>query len=341
MPQTIHPEDPRLTWQGAISFHRTDDWVMPWRIPYDDRILFPPDALRDRAAMPAGVRISFHSDTNMLAGSVVPWVGEPDPGSPIDLYCDGESVGSAPLEGKKGFRFEDLPVGKKLLELWLPQHGEFRLCGLELSDGATLEPYDDRRPRWVAYGSSITHCRTAASPSLTWPAVAARACDFNLTCLGYGGGCHLEPMIARMMRDLPADYISMKVGINMYTAASIGLRTFIPAIIGFVHILREKHPDTPLAVISPIYSPPRETTENAVGFTLSAMRAEVAEAVALMQGRGDRSLHYVDGTTLFGPDMLDMLPDDLHPDAEGYQALGRNFVEKVAAPIFGRAPVMA
>ena len=287
--------------------------------------------------MPAGVRISFRSDTETVAGSVVAAVES----SPIDLYCDGKVHGSAALEGRDGFRFDGLPPGEKLVELWLPQHGEFRLRGLEISDGATLEPYDDRRPRWVAYGSSITHCRTAASPSLTWPAVAARACDLNLTCLGYGGGCHLEPMVARMMRDLPADYLTMKVGINVYNAASIGQRTFMPAIIGFVHTLREKHPDTPLAVISPIYSAWRENTENPVGFTLSAMRAEVAEAVALLQGHGDRNLHYVDGLELFGPEMAHLLPDDLHPDAEGYQAMGWNFVEKVAATVFGRAPVAA
>ena len=337
MPQTIRPDDPRLTWQGAISFHDTEQWRMPWRIPYEDRALFPPDALRERASMPAGVRISFRSDTETVAGSVVPAAES----SPLDLYCDGKFHGSAELEGRDGFRVEGLPGGEKLVELWMPQHGEFRLRHLEVSDGAGLEPYDDRRPRWVAYGSSITHCRTAASPSLTWPAVAARACDLNLTCLGYGGGCHLEPMVARMMRDLPADYLSMKVGINMYNAASIGLRTFMPATIGFVHILREKHPDTPLAVISPIYSASRENTENTVGFTLSAMRSEVAEAVSIMQARGDGNLHYVDGLELFGPDMAHMLPDDLHPDAEGYQAMGRNFVEKVAATVFGRAPVPA
>ncbi len=337
MAQNIRPDDPRLTWQGAISFHDTEQWRMPWRIPYEDRALFPPDALRERAAMPSGVRISFRSDTETVAGSVVAAAES----SPIDLYCEGKVHGSAVLEGRDGLRFDGLPAGEKLVELWLPQHGEFRLCGLELSDGATLEPYDDRRPRWVAYGSSITHCRTAASPSLTWPAVAARACDLNLTCLGYGGGCHLEPMVARMMRDLPADYLTMKVGINVYNAASIGQRTFMPAIIGFVHTLREKHPDTPLAVISPIYSAWRENTENPVGFTLSAMRAEVAEAVALLQGHGDRNLHYVDGLELFGPEMAHMLPDDLHPDAEGYQAMGRNFVEKVASTVFGRVPVAA
>ena len=60
-----------------------------------------------------------------------------------------------------------------------------------------------------------------------------------------------------------------------------------------------------------------------------------------MQGRGDGNLHYVDGLKLFGPEMAHLLPDDLHPDAEGYQAMGRNFVDKVASTVFGRAPVPA
>ena len=38
----IRPDDPNLTWQGAISLQRADAWVMPWRIPYNNRALFPP-----------------------------------------------------------------------------------------------------------------------------------------------------------------------------------------------------------------------------------------------------------------------------------------------------------
>ena len=337
MPQLIHGDHPGLTWQGAISFDRNDQWVMPWRIPYDQRSLFPPDALRERAAMPAGIRISFYSDTEVLGGLVEP----AEESSPIDLYCDGRFFGSAGLEGNESFRFVGLPGSRKLIELWLPQHGEFRLRGLELSEGATLENFEDNRPRWITYGSSITHCRTAESPSQTWPAIAARQHGLNLTCLGYGGGCHLEPMVARMIRELPADYISMKLGINVYNAGSMNSRTFMPAIIGFVHIVREKHPDTPIAVISPIFSPPRETTENPAGFTLSAMRAEVAEAVEAMKSRGDKNLHYVDGQELFGPDLVHLLPDDLHPDGEGYKVMGQNFVDRVAHTLFAGSGMVA
>ncbi len=140
--------------------------------------------------------------------------------------------------------------------------------------------------------------------------------------------------MARMIRELPADFLSMKVGINIYGSGSLNARTFMPAIIGFVHIVREKHPDTPFAVISPIFSPPRESTPNEVGFTLSAMREEVAEAVQVMKDCGDRNIHYVDGLDLFGPELAGLLPDELHPNAEGYKILGQNFAHKLANTIF-------
>ena len=333
MAQKVRPDDPRLTWQGTISFNDTKNWRMPWRIPYEQLALFPPDALRERAAMPAGVRISCYSDTEFIEGLVEP----SEEASSIDLYCDGEFSGSVEYAGQNSFRFDSLPAGEKLLELWLPQHAEFRLRGIEFSDGATISPFEDSRPKWVTYGSSITHCRTAESPSLTWPAIASRNHELNLTCLGYGGNCHLEPMIARMIREMPADFLSMKVGINIYGSGSLSPRTFQSAIIGFVQIVREKHPDTPFVVISPIFSPPRETSKNAVEFTLEEMRQEVAEAVLTMRAQGDTNLHYISGLELFGQDLAHLLPDDLHPDAEGYKIMGQNFVDKVASMYFVKA----
>jgi hypothetical protein len=326
----VRPDDPRLGWPGAISLRREADWVQPWRLPYDRRGLFPPDALLERAAMPAGVRIRFRSDATAVAGEV-----EPQPEmAPIDICCDGARVGSVEMAGRGSFRFDGLPPGPKTVELWLPQFGELRLRWLDLPDGSTLEPDEDPRPRWVTYGSSITQCRTAASPTETWPAIVARERGLNLTCLGYGGQCHLDPAIARLIRDLPADYLSICAGINIYGAASLGPRSFGPALIGTVQTVREGHPDTPLALISPIFSPPRETVANAVGFTLEAMRDEVAGAVEALRAHGDSNLHYVDGLRLFGPDLADRLPDDLHPDAEGYRRLGASFLREVVGPLF-------
>lgn len=326
----LRPNDPRLTWQGTISLQQTDEGVMPWRIPYENRGLFPPDALQERAAKPAGVRIAFHSDTTTVAGQIEPH----DEIALLDLFCDGHFHGSVELTGQCSFAFHDLPSEEKLIELWLPQFAEFRLKALELSNGASIIHYDDSRPRWTTYGSSITHCRAAERPSQTWPAIVAREHGLNLTCLGYGGNCHLEPMIARIIRDLPADFISMKIGINVQMNESMNLRTFGPAIIGFIEIIREKHPYSPFVVISPIFSPPREDTSNAVGFSLKGIREEVATAVNAIRAHGDSNIHYIDGLKLFGPEYTHLLPDQLHPDAEGYKVMGNNFLREVAAPLF-------
>ena len=71
------------------------------------------------------------------------------------------------------------------------------------------------------------------------------------------------------------------------------------------------------------------------------MRAEVAEAVEAMKSRGDKNLHYVDGQELFGPDLVHLLPDDLHPDGEGYKVMGQNFVDRVARTRFAGSGVAA
>lgn len=325
----LKPDHSHLSWQGAISLQKTADAVMPWRTPHPMHLLFP-EPLLERAAMPAGVRVSFRSNTTRVTGSIVP---QSESGM-LDLCCDSEFVESLDLTGRDNFVFGNLAAQEKLIELWLPQYGQFHLRSVEIDDGATLEPFTDKRHRWVTYGSSITQCRAAASPTQTWPAIVARERGLNLTCLGYGGQCHLDAMVARMIRDLPADYLSMCVGINIQGASSLGPRAFRPAIIGAVQIIREKHPDTPLVLMSPIYSPPREATPNAVGFHLRGMREEVQSATEALQTHGDQNVYYVNGLDVFGPDYAHLLPDDLHPDADGYRTMGKNFITEVADQFF-------
>ena len=325
----LKPDAPQLTWQGAVSLQKTEDWIMPWRTPHSAHVLFP-EPLLERSAMPAGVRISFRSNTTQVSGNIVPQ----NENGMLDLCCDGEQIDSIDLKQKESFAFKGLSDGEKLIELWLPQFGQFQLRSLEIDDNATLEAFTDNRPRWITYGSSITQCRAAASPTQTWPAVVARTHGLNLTCLGYGGQCHLDAMVARMIRDLPADYISMCLGINIQGASSLGPRAFRPAIIGAVQIIREKHPDIPIVLMSPICCPPREENPNTVGFHLKKMREEVQAAAEALQAHGDTQIHYVDGLSVFGADFVHLLPDDLHPDAEGYRVMGKNFVNVVAKKIF-------
>ena len=323
MPQHIAATDPRLKWSGAISTEVTDIGVMPWRIRHDERALYA-EELVARAAMPAGVRLTFQSNTSTIDGTL----NSAEERGPIDLVIDGKLVGTVDTANKTSFRFENLGVESKDIELWLPQYDEFKLGGLTLDDDSELlAAQETGATKWITYGSSITHCAAADSPTQTWPAIVARRRGYDLTCLGYGGQCHLDPMVGRMIRDREADVISLCLGINIYGAASLGERTFGPGILGFVQIVREKHPSTPIALLSPIYSPERENTPNEVGFTLKKMREVVAASVGTLRKNGDENITYINGLDIFDSDNAHLLPDNLHPNNEGYAIMGQNVLK--------------
>jgi lysophospholipase L1-like esterase len=150
-------------------------------------------------------------------------------------------------------------------------------------------------------------------------------------------------MVARMIRDLPADYITLKLGINTHTG-SLSDRTFRAAVLGVIATIRDGHPTTPLAVVSPIYCTRLEQPAANDGaadappapaaMPLALMRQRIAEAVDVLRGRGDANLHYVDGLSLFGEADAAYLGDQVHPDADGYRLLGRRFADRVM-PLLG------
>ena len=149
--------------------------------------------------------------------------------------------------------------------------------------------------------------------------------------MGFGGQCHLETMVARLIRDREMDLLTMKLSVNVMGQSSLSPRTFKAAVIGFTQIIREKHPTIPIGIISPIMSPPREATPNAVGFTLELMREELADAVDRMkQGAGDKNIYYFNGLEMFGETLVDdYLPDGLHPNGDGYEIMGNNATASV------------
>ncbi len=311
---------------GAISIECTGGGLKPWRLPCDRLALFPPDdALPQRAECAAGVRLRLATDATELTVLAAPL----DAPRRIDVTIANAMVASLVLAPKAESVSVALPPGQKVVECWLPQTHGIVVRGVRLNDGATATPAPDRRLRWVTYGSSITHCGSAYSPARTWPATVARRLDLNLTCLGYGGNCHLDPLIACLIRDLPADVITAKLGINIYGGASLSPRTFRAGIIGLVRIVREKHPHTPFGLISSIYSPPREDNKNAVGFTLKMMREQVADAGRRLRECGDTQLYSFDGLALFGADCGGYLPDQLHPNGDGYELLGNRIADQV------------
>jgi hypothetical protein len=130
------------------------------------------------------------------------------------------------------------------------------------------------RPVWLHHGSSISHGSDAASPTTTWPALAARSAR---------GADQPGPRRQRPARPVhrphpaghPADLISVKIGINLVNTDLMRLRAFTPAVHGFLDTIRDGHPTTPLLVVSPIYCPIHEDTPGPGAFDLPRWRRKV------------------------------------------------------------------
>lgn len=322
--------------QGALSIEPGDGYVRPWRTDYRQKELYPSidNNLVNQMSKPVGVRVRFASSSASVVLSVLP----AEVARTFDLVIGNKRIDSLSLAvGETTLTVGDLPGDETPVEVWLPYDGPVSLATF---DGEGVRPIPDTRPKWFTYGSSITQCGAAHSPSRTWPATAARACDLNLTCMGFGGQCHLDSMVARLIRDRDVDLLTMKLGINVMGAASLSPRTFRGAVIGFTQIIREKHPTMPIGIISPIISPPREASPNAVGFTLEMMRDELIDVVdRIRQVTGDEELYYFNGLEMFGEELVDdYLPDNLHPNGDGYEIMGDNAATNVLPQLLTAAP---
>ncbi|MEU5516703.1 SGNH/GDSL hydrolase family protein [Streptomyces griseoaurantiacus] len=372
------PLSPALV-RGALELERTARGVLPHRLPARARAQFSDGQLAMAESQPSGVRLVLRTRATAIELDTLPtkreYVGAPPrPDGVYDLLVDGRLFGQASVTGGDTLvvdmtagtfetrpgapgtvRFTDLPEGPKDVELWLPHDETTEL--LALRTDAPVEPAADRGRRvWLHHGSSISHGSNAASPSTTWPALAASLGGVELVNLGLGGSALLDPFTARAMRDTPADLISVKIGINLVNADLMRLRAFTPAVHGFLDTLREGHPRTPLLVVSPILCPIHEDTpgpsvpdfsdiaagrlrfraagdpaERAAGkLTLNVIREGLARIVA-QRAAEDPYLHHLDGRELYGEaDAAELpLPDALHPDAASHRRIGERFAASV------------
>ncbi|HEX4303966.1 MAG TPA: GDSL-type esterase/lipase family protein [Rhizomicrobium sp.] len=334
--------------EGTVDVRRRAGSIQPIRYPAPEQLYYDPFT-RWVASAPAGVRLRLKTNTQSLHLAmnqrVAAFNGEPRL-APYDLFIDGKShaqksvTGGAALaldgglvgDERATLAFENLPAGEKHVELWLPQSATVSITGFALDDGATWSPWPDTRKRILFHGSSITHCMEADTAAGAWPAVAARLADAAHINLGWAGSCLLSGLAARIVRDQRADAIVLKLGINVHGEGLLKERTFLDSAHSMLSIIREKHATTPIVVVSPIWSPPREDVGGAGGPSLIRMRELVGDVVAVRQKSGDAHIRYLSGLDLFGPADRADLPDELHPNAAGYRRMGERFHELMLQP---------
>jgi len=360
--------------RGAAELETTDRGIRPHRLPAWVRAGYADPQLLAMEAQPSGVRVAVRSSATrvelVLHPSRIAYRGVSRPRGAVDVFVDGRLRLSEVLDGGDVTEIDlqtggaqlvpgpahtvvldGLSHGEKDIEFWLPHNESVELIGLR-SDAA-VAALPDGRPVWIHYGSSISQGSNAATPGEVWTSVAARRGDVALRNLGFGGSALVDPFVARVIRDAPADLISVKLGINVVNLDAMRLRAFVPAVQGFIDTIRDGHPDVPLILISPIFCGIHEHTpgpgaidpaslgsgqvkflatgeagDEAQGrLTLSVIRRELR---SLAERRADDpNLSYLDGTALYGQPDSDALPllDGLHPSGAAHRLIGERFAD--------------
>jgi hypothetical protein len=361
---------------GALDLDRNETGWIPRRLPAWTRPQIPDLFMDVVVQLPSGVRLRLATTATTLELDVMltnlcrpPLAQRP---AVFDLVVDstllqqpGTMIGNLITLGQAAnefsfdvgepttITFSDLPAGHKVVEIWLPQASVVELRAFRVDDEAEVASAPDSGTRtWVHYGSSISHCVEADSPTGTWPALAAFEAGVDLFSLGLAGQCTLDQFVARTIRDLPADVISLKVGINLVNGDTMRERAFGPALHGFLDTVREGHRDTPILLVSPIFCPsaedrPGPTVPGAAGkfvtvegledlrltcLTLTKIRTLMAAVVQTRRSLGDANLHYLNGLELFGASDAGDLPDDLHPNPAGYARMASRFTSVAFGP---------
>ena len=357
---------------GALDVEDGERGVVPCRLPGWAREYADPQLLSAQA-QPAGVRLAFRTSatrielmahrTHMAFRGVTP-----RPDGYFDLMVGGELItrvqsagGTAVIvdavtgttEIEQGpdqtIRFDEVPAGEKTVEIWLPHYERIELIALR-TDGLIEPVVDDYRRKWLNYGSSISQGSNAMSPTSTWAARVAREGGMALTNLGFSGSAMLDPFVARVICDQPADLISLEVGINIVNGDVMRMRAFTPVLCGFLDTIRKGHPTTPLLLVSPIHCAIQEDTPGPLAtdfgdgyiryratgdpdevragkLTLRTIRQEIARIVEL-RATHDVNIHYLDGLELFGSADAESHPptDRLHPDTESHRLIADRFL---------------
>ena len=360
--EIVGPYDHLVSDDGWVSFSRLPLWT--WK-------QFGVSGLHRWTRFPSGVRLRFRTEASTIALEVhvmpltIARVIEEPAVARFDLLVDGVEAATVPAvkggqlrlemdgplvtseefirgEGEE-ITFANLKPGVKEIEIWLPAGALVEIRDIS-ADSEILPPTPSQKKKWVHYGSSISQCAETERPLDIWSVHASRLLGLDIRNLGLAGECHIDGFVARTIADTPADFISLKLGINVVNGDSMRERSFIPAVHNFLDTIREKKPNTPILIISPIICPfhevnpgptligdagltsmERPATLAAGALNLPKIRAILEKIVA---EREDAHLYFMSGLELFNEGDLGMMPDLLHPNSAGYRLMGERFAAK-------------
>ncbi len=212
---------------------------------------------------------------------------------------------------------EEMNPGNRRYLLYLPLRNPVLKVEIGIPEGATLQPVPPRKDKpLVFYGTSIVHGAYASHAGMVHPSILGRWLNRPVINLGFSGNGRMEPELAALLGELPAQAYILDCVPNM-DVADIQDRAE-----NFVHTLRKARPKTPIILVAG-----RPHTNSWIRPALLLKETQKGEAYRKAYKRlkkgGVKNLYYISGESLFGDDCEASL-DASHPSDLGFMRMAES-----------------
>lgn len=160
----------------------------------------------------------------------------------------------------------------------------------------------------VIYGTSITQGGSASRPGTAFTNRLSRLLQTEFLNFGFSGNGVNDPETAELISSIedPALYIIDS------EANSISAELIQERVPRFLDILRKKHPETPLLIVTKVPYGPRYAA------TIPVLKEEFRKIYLERKAAGDENIFFFDGTNFWDPADTENNIDGAHPTDQGF-----------------------
>jgi hypothetical protein len=195
-----------------------------------------------------------------------------------------------------------------------------------LDEDAAVEPpppYSFDKPV-VFYGTSITQGGCASRPGMAYTNIIGRRLNVECINLGFSGSGKGEPELAHLIAE-----IENPACIVLDYEANAGSGLLEKTLQAFIHILRKKHTNVPIIVVSKIRFAKESFIENILK-EREDLKSFQQVLVGELRESGDKHIHFVDGSVLLGENFDECTVDGVHPTDLGFMRIADNLTPIIA-----------
>jgi len=325
-----HPADLGLE---GFPWHEENEHKFT-RLPEKKFSLFN-ENLQDLSKCTAGgvIRFCTNSKAILLKGSYRPFWIMPhmamagQAGFDIVQWEDGKGIFHANLQidsipvAEKKWDFEftaTLPEGMNEYRIFMPLYAGVEHLEIGLEAGSTVEraPIHKIEKPILFYGSSITQGGCASRPSNCHAALLSQAVDAEQINLGFSGNAKGEKEMAELIASLDLSCFVMDYDYNAPTPEHLQETHE-----SFFKIIREKHPDLPVVMVSRCFTNPDNLEDT------TKRRNIIMQTYSNARAKGDKNVYFVDGMNTFAQEAIEWpTVDRCHPTDLGFYLMTKRIL---------------